>query len=112
MKIIKDPIGFRGDLVRAVGAALHLLVTNIADHLKKGLVSWLLGTATKVRPRTPRTLRGIISGHHLDRLAAEPRSGHGGTLGQSAQRAKTMPPPDAVRVTRGWSDRHRFEPPQ
>ncbi|MFF0434367.1 hypothetical protein ACFYU9_19320 [Streptomyces sp. NPDC004327] len=63
MKIIKDPIGFLGNLVRAVGAGLHLFVSNIADHLKKGLVSWLLGTATKAGLTLPERfdLRGIIS---------------------------------------------------
>ncbi|MFH8686155.1 hypothetical protein ACH4EC_04770, partial [Streptomyces anulatus] len=43
MKIIKDPIGFLGNLVKAVGAGLNLFITNIADHLKTGVVSWLLG---------------------------------------------------------------------
>ncbi|MFJ9823880.1 hypothetical protein ACIRSU_05830 [Streptomyces sp. NPDC101160] len=63
MKIIKDPIGFLGNLVRAVGAGLHLFITNIADHLKKGLVSWLLGTAVKAGLTLPERfdLRGIIS---------------------------------------------------
>lgn len=63
MKIIKDPIGFLGNLVKAVGAGLNLFITNIADHLKKGLVSWLLGTATKAGLTLPERfdLRGIIS---------------------------------------------------
>ncbi|MGW5424666.1 hypothetical protein [Streptomyces sp. NPDC003943] len=63
MKIIKDPIGFLGNLVKAVGAGLNLFVSNIADHLKKGLVSWLLGTATKAGLTLPERfdLRGIIS---------------------------------------------------
>ncbi|MFE9040498.1 hypothetical protein ACFYOG_06225 [Streptomyces sp. NPDC007818] len=62
MKIIKDPIGFLGNLVRAVGAGLNLFVTNIGEHLKKGLVSWLLGTATKAGLELPDRfdLRGII----------------------------------------------------
>ncbi|MFI8420277.1 hypothetical protein [Streptomyces sp. NPDC085479] len=63
MKIIKDPIGFLGNLVRAVGAGLNLFVTNIGEHLKKGLVSWLLGTATKAGLELPQRfdLRGIIT---------------------------------------------------
>ncbi|MFF3733672.1 hypothetical protein ACFYXM_26010 [Streptomyces sp. NPDC002476] len=62
MKIIKDPIGFLGNLVRAVGAGLQLFITNIADHLKTGLVSWLLGTAVKAGLELPARfdLRGII----------------------------------------------------
>ncbi|MFI8826090.1 hypothetical protein [Streptomyces sp. NPDC053431] len=63
MKIIKDPIGFLGNLVKAVGAGLNLFVANIADHLKKGLVSWLLGTAVKAGLDLPQRfdLRGIIT---------------------------------------------------
>ncbi|WP_234338155.1 phage tail protein [Streptomyces sp. NRRL F-5727] len=62
MKIIKDPIGFLGNLVKAVGAGLNLFVSNIGEHLKKGLVSWLLGTATKAGLELPDRfdLRGII----------------------------------------------------
>ncbi|MFF2405995.1 hypothetical protein [Streptomyces sp. NPDC058092] len=62
MKIIKDPIGFLGNLVRAVGAGLNLFITNIADHLKKGVVSWLLGTAVKAGLELPQKfdLKGII----------------------------------------------------
>ncbi|MFB7936136.1 hypothetical protein [Streptomyces sp. NPDC056049] len=61
VKIIKDPIGFLGNLVRAVGAGLNLFVTNIGTHLKTGLVSWLLGTATKAGLELPQRfdLRGI-----------------------------------------------------
>ncbi|MFB6813043.1 hypothetical protein ACFCV8_00635, partial [Streptomyces sp. NPDC056347] len=62
MKIIKDPIGFLGNLVKAVGAGLHLFINNIADHLKTGLVSWLLGTAVKAGLELPQRfdLKGII----------------------------------------------------
>jgi hypothetical protein len=62
MKIIKDPIGFLGNLVKAVGAGLQLFITNIADHLKKGVVSWLLGTAVKAGLDLPQKfdLKGII----------------------------------------------------
>ncbi|WP_239081701.1 hypothetical protein [Streptomyces sp. SID9727] len=62
MKIIKDPIGFLGNLVSAVGAGLNLFVTNIADHLKTGLVSWLLGTAVKAGLELPQKfdMKGII----------------------------------------------------
>lgn len=62
MKIIKDPIGFLGNLVKAVGAGLNLFITNIADHLKTGVVSWLLGTAVKAGLEIPARfdLKGII----------------------------------------------------
>ncbi|WP_333734281.1 phage tail protein [Streptomyces sp. IBSBF 3010] len=62
MKIIKDPIGFLGNLVSAVGAGLNLFLTNIADHLKTGVVSWLLGTAVKAGLDLPQKfdMKGII----------------------------------------------------
>lgn len=62
MKIIKDPIGFLGNLVRAVGAGLNLFITNIGDHLKTGVVSWLLGTAVKAGLELPQRfdIKGII----------------------------------------------------
>ncbi|MFF9144769.1 hypothetical protein ACF1BN_07925 [Streptomyces sp. NPDC014861] len=63
MKIIKDPIGFLGNLVKAVGAGLNLFIANIGTHLKTGLVSWLLGTATKAGLELPQRfdLRGVIT---------------------------------------------------
>ncbi|MEE1774138.1 hypothetical protein PUR34_39710, partial [Streptomyces sp. JV185] len=62
MKIIKDPIGFLGNLVKAVGAGLNLFITNVAEHLKTGVVSWLLGTAVKAGLELPQRfdLKGII----------------------------------------------------
>ncbi|MEU6018219.1 hypothetical protein ABZ826_30595 [Streptomyces sp. NPDC047515] len=62
MKIIQDPIGFLGNLVRAVGAGLNLFITNVAEHLKTGVVSWLLGTAVKAGLELPQKfdLKGII----------------------------------------------------
>ncbi|MCX4963220.1 hypothetical protein OHA98_00005 [Streptomyces sp. NBC_00654] len=62
MKILKDPIGFLGNLVKAVGAGLNLFLTNIAEHLKTGVVSWLLGTAVKAGLELPAKfdLKGII----------------------------------------------------
>ena len=60
--IIKDPIGFLGHLVSAVGAGLRAFMANIGAHLKKGLVSWLLGTAAKAGLQLPERfdLRGIL----------------------------------------------------
>lgn len=62
MNIIKDPIGFLRNLVTAVGAGLRQFIGNIADHLKKGLVSWLLGTAAGAGLSLPAKfdLKGII----------------------------------------------------
>lgn len=60
--IIKDPIGFLGKLVSAVGAGLKAFIANIANHLKKGLVSWLLGAAAKAGLQLPERfdLKGIL----------------------------------------------------
>nr|WP_307818945.1 HPC2 multi-domain protein [Streptomyces sabulosicollis] len=62
MKIIKDPIGFLGNLVRAVGAGLQQFISNIGTHLQTGLVSWLLGTSAKAGIEIPPKfdLKGII----------------------------------------------------
>ncbi|MFF0223534.1 hypothetical protein [Streptomyces sp. NPDC004629] len=61
-KIIKDPIGFLGNLVRSVGAGLQQFLSNIATHLQSGLVSWLLGTSVKAGIEIPSRfdLKGII----------------------------------------------------
>ncbi len=61
-KIISNPIGFLNNLVHAVGDGLRLFLANIADHLKKGLVSWLLGTAVQAGLNLPASfdLKGII----------------------------------------------------
>ncbi|MFI9585438.1 putative toxin [Streptomyces sp. NPDC052236] len=62
MKIIKDPIGFLRNLVSAVGAGFQQFIGNIGEHLKKGLMSWLLGTAVKAGINLPAKfdLKGII----------------------------------------------------
>lgn len=62
MKIIKDPIGFLKNLVSAVGAGLSQFMNNIGDHLKKGLVSWLLGVSASAGIEIPAKfdLKGII----------------------------------------------------
>ncbi|MFF5565166.1 hypothetical protein ACFY7Z_30385 [Streptomyces sp. NPDC012623] len=61
-KIIKDPIGFLKNLVSALGAGLNLFIANVPDHLQKGLVSWLLGTAVSAGLAIPAKfdLKGII----------------------------------------------------
>ncbi|MER8072382.1 hypothetical protein ABTZ59_29235 [Streptomyces sp. NPDC094034] len=61
-KIIKDPIGFLKNLVSGVGSGLNLFIGNIATHLQKGLVSWLLGTAVSTGLEIPARfdIKGII----------------------------------------------------
>ncbi|MEU6272061.1 hypothetical protein ABZ871_06510 [Streptomyces populi] len=62
MRILKDPIGFLRNLVSAVSAGLRQFIGNIAEHLKKGLVSWLLGAAAGAGLALPAKfdLKGII----------------------------------------------------
>ncbi|MFE1289902.1 hypothetical protein [Streptomyces sp. NPDC058751] len=62
MQIIKDPIGFLRNLVTAVSAGFQRFVGNITEHLKKGLVSWLLGAAAGAGLALPAKfdLKGII----------------------------------------------------
>ncbi|WP_369266379.1 hypothetical protein [Streptomyces harbinensis] len=61
-KIIKDPIGFLGNVVRYVGDGLNLFTANIEQHLKTGLVSWLLGTAVRTGLQIPAKFdaKGIV----------------------------------------------------
>ena len=63
MAILKDPIGFLGHLVTAVGAGLKAFLANIGTHLKKGLIGWLLGSMANAGIRLPDKfdLRGILS---------------------------------------------------
>ncbi|BCJ56875.1 hypothetical protein Jiend_02970 [Micromonospora endophytica] len=62
MAIIKDPIGFLGNLVSAVGAGLKAFIGNIGEHLKKGLVGWLTGAMAGAGLELPAKfdLRGIV----------------------------------------------------
>lgn len=41
--IVKDPIGFVGNLVRAGKRGFELFATNIVTHLKTALIKWLVG---------------------------------------------------------------------
>ena len=63
MAILKDPIGFLGNLVSAVGAGLKAFMNNIGAHLKKGLIDWLLGAMSGAGLQLPEKfdLRGILS---------------------------------------------------
>ena len=44
MTIIKDPIGFLGNLLSALKQGFMQFSGNILTHLKNGLVGWLLGS--------------------------------------------------------------------
>lgn len=41
--IISDPIGFLGNLIKAVMMGMDMFVENLPKHLKKGLIEWLMG---------------------------------------------------------------------
>ncbi len=43
-KIIKDPIGFLGNLIDGIKLGFNNFIGNIGTHLKKGLISWLTGS--------------------------------------------------------------------
>ena len=61
--IIHDPIGFLGNLVDAVGLGLKNFKSNIATHLKKGLMEWIFGALAGAGLEIPETfdLKGILS---------------------------------------------------
>ncbi len=63
MLIIKDPIGFLGNLLKAVGKGFKLFSANIWKHLKAGLFGWLFGTLSKAGIQMPEKfdLKGIVS---------------------------------------------------
>lgn len=62
-KIIKDPIAFLGNLVTGVKQGFLNFVGNIASHLQKGLMGWLLGALAETGIQLPESfdLKGIIS---------------------------------------------------
>ncbi|HST86142.1 MAG TPA: hypothetical protein VLL08_30670 [Kineosporiaceae bacterium] len=62
MTIIKDPIGFLGNLISAVGSGLTSFISNIGTHLKNGLVGWLMGAMASTGLQLPAKfdLKGII----------------------------------------------------
>jgi hypothetical protein len=77
-KIIKDPIGFLGNLISSVKQGFQNFVGNIGKHLKKGLISWLTGTIAEAGITLPESfdLKGIfqlvmqILGLTFDRIRA------------------------------------------
>ena len=52
-KIIKDPIGFLGNLISGVGQGIEKFGGRILDHLKNGFVAWLTGAAPGLRIQMP-----------------------------------------------------------
>jgi hypothetical protein len=62
-KILKDPIGFLGNLLSAVKKGLSNFVSNIGTHLKKGLMTWLFGEVAKAGIQLPESfdMKGILT---------------------------------------------------
>jgi len=63
MLIVKDPIGFLGNLINGVKQGLLGFVSNIGMHLKKGLMTWLFGELAQTGIQLPETfdLKGILT---------------------------------------------------
>jgi hypothetical protein len=61
-KIIKDPIGFLGNLINAVKSGVMGFAANIVGHLKSGLQGWLFGALGSAGIEIPESfdLKGII----------------------------------------------------
>ena len=61
-KILRDPIGFLGNLVNAVKSGVQNFASNIYEHLKKGLQGWLFGALGDAGIELPDSfdLKGII----------------------------------------------------
>ncbi|HWO62278.1 MAG TPA: hypothetical protein VNO31_19840, partial [Umezawaea sp.] len=53
--ILTDPIGFLGNLVTGVGGGLKLFMRNAGQHLRQGVLAWLLGTAGTAGIQLPTT---------------------------------------------------------
>ncbi|GAB3164151.1 hypothetical protein GCM10027258_85390 [Amycolatopsis stemonae] len=60
--ILKDPVGFLGNLVTGVGGGLKLFIRNAGKHLEQGVLAWLLGTAATAGLQLPTTfdIAGIL----------------------------------------------------
>jgi hypothetical protein len=77
--IINDPIGFLGNLIRALRGGFERFSANILDHLRTGLLEWLFGALSGAGLTLPTRfdLKGIISivlqviGLTYDRLRAK-----------------------------------------
>jgi hypothetical protein len=58
MTILKDPIGFLGNLIDAVGQGLNNFAGNILTHLKNGFIEWLTGAVSAANIKMPASLDG------------------------------------------------------
>lgn len=60
--IVKDPVAFIGHLVNAVKKGIQQFAKNIWDHLKTGLIGWLVGTLEGAGLVLPKVwdLKGIL----------------------------------------------------
>ncbi|MFD2469991.1 phage tail protein [Amycolatopsis silviterrae] len=61
--ILKDPVGFLGNLVTGVGGGLKLFMKNAGRHLEAGVLAWLLGTGGTMGLQLPKTfdVLGILT---------------------------------------------------
>jgi hypothetical protein len=61
-QILSDPIGFLGNLIGAVKMGLDQFVGRIGEHLKQGLMGWLLGELADAGITMPESfdLKGIL----------------------------------------------------
>ncbi|MEU8612953.1 hypothetical protein AB0C29_33705 [Actinoplanes sp. NPDC048791] len=61
-EIIKNPIGFLGNLIAGVKGGILKFKENIVDHLRKGLMGWLFGALAEGGVELPETfdVKGII----------------------------------------------------
>ncbi len=61
--IIRDPIGFLGNLVTGVKQGLQNFMSKIGEHLQQGLMGWLLGAFAEAGIQLPEKfdLKGIFS---------------------------------------------------
>lgn len=60
--IIRNPVGFLGNLLGAVGQGVRQFMTNILRHLRDGVIAWLTGPVARSGIQMPERwdLRGII----------------------------------------------------
>ena len=69
--IIKNPMGFLGNLIAGVKGGILKFKDNILDHLRKGLMSWLFGALAEGGVELPDKFD--LHGHHqAARLAVRP----------------------------------------
>ena len=61
-EIIKNPIGFLGNLIAGIKGGILKFKDNILDHLRKGLMSWLFGALAEGGVELPDTfdVKGVI----------------------------------------------------